>query len=860
MAYILHVHYDNSDKREVMRISDSGRYNQMNYYQNTLQNKLNTANTKIASGLKIQNGYQDSNINDQNLKYGFEENTLDQNIDVAKSAHTSTLNTDKALSELSSTMEQFKTKLIQAASDVHSNTSRQAIALDLEKLKAHMINVANTSIGDEYLFAGSKVDRKPFDSKGNYYGNDENLNALVSSNNLVPYNVTGKALFLGKDLDKQKHITTNIKMFNQSKLHPDIMDALNRTAEPQEVFIQTGDTLRDLIGDNDDDPSNDSKEYFYLQGVRPDGGAFKAKFALDKAYTKKEDATTVNDLLDQIGRAYGNTSDNKVVDVSLNAWGEIEIKDLTTGNATIDFHMISSDRDVDNLEQLRTSNARVTSYVKSPFLTDRSLSSLQGVSNPYDHRILDLSSPFITQDNTPANRNTKLSEILGPSATSLEISGTRPNHKDGTIDPTPLEPIVLSVDLTLQDVMNTIKAHFGGDLQVELSEDGRLRLIDKNIKNQAHDSKTPPFDGAHGLSLKLRTLDGKGKEVKALPTDYANEYQKTYFTHNGAHLVGNISQVIPKTMDYATGATKLSEVMGTQIGEQSYILKLSDHNGIPLEAKLNLENQGAFLELPSKSGGAPYKIPLYNRNDTTPTLTKPNDFTYRQLMDAITLAMDYSNQDAKSYKQAQAQAPSQESKKAFLSLLKQADTRVDVRLNENGQMTIQDKMRSKTLMQFMLFDAKADDFSADLIKKDTPSIRLNANNALTIDQPHINFFKQLDGVIDSVRSGIYRPDALQGNYNEQMRNLGIQNNIELVDHLSDHIEKIIATNGAHSRSFAHILRRNEVLKSQVQAIRGDTVGTDIAETYNKFSQLRNNYDAVLSSSSKINQMGLTHYL
>ncbi|CCF79739.1 Flagellar hook-associated protein FlgL [Helicobacter bizzozeronii CCUG 35545] len=237
-----------------MRISDGGKYNQIHYYQNALQNKLNTANNKIASGLKIQYGYQDSNIDNQNLKYGFEENTLDQGLDVAQSAHTATLNTDKALGELSSTMEQFKTKLIQAASDAHSTTSRQAIALDLAHLKDHMINIANTSIGGEYLFGGSKVDRPPFDKAGNYYGNNEDLNALVGSHNLVPYNVTGHNLFLGKDLDKQKSITTNIKMLNQSKLHPDVMDALNSTANPQEVFITPEDTLRDLIGDDDNNP------------------------------------------------------------------------------------------------------------------------------------------------------------------------------------------------------------------------------------------------------------------------------------------------------------------------------------------------------------------------------------------------------------------------------------------------------------------------------------------------------------------------------------------------------------------------------------------------------------------------------
>lgn len=72
----------------------------MNNYQNALQNKINDANTQIASGLKIRYGYQNSGINNQNLKFQYEENTLDQGIDVAQNAYTSTLNTDKALARI----------------------------------------------------------------------------------------------------------------------------------------------------------------------------------------------------------------------------------------------------------------------------------------------------------------------------------------------------------------------------------------------------------------------------------------------------------------------------------------------------------------------------------------------------------------------------------------------------------------------------------------------------------------------------------------------------------------------------------------------------------------------------------------
>ena len=234
-----------------MRVTFGTKYNQMNYYQSTMQEKLTDINTKIASGLKIQYGYQDSSVFNQNLKLEHEELALEQGIDNSNTAFTRTLNTDKALSELSQTALQFKTKLIQAANDIHSPISREAIARDLQKLKEHMLNVANTSVGGEFLFAGSNVKTRPFDDDGTYRGNNERLETLISSKNLMPYNITGKELFFGRDSDGYKSITTNIKKYNHSLLNPDIMDKIKRGEIPQEVYIQATDTLRDLIGDDD---------------------------------------------------------------------------------------------------------------------------------------------------------------------------------------------------------------------------------------------------------------------------------------------------------------------------------------------------------------------------------------------------------------------------------------------------------------------------------------------------------------------------------------------------------------------------------------------------------------------------------
>ncbi|QEE94973.1 flagellar hook-associated protein FlgL [Helicobacter pylori] len=828
-----------------MRVTFGSKYNQMNNYQNALQNKINDANTQIASGLKIRYGYQNSDINNQNLKFQYEENTLDQGIDVAQNAYTSTLNTDKALQEFSKTMEAFKTKLIQSANDVHSETSRAAIANDLERLREHMINVANTSIGGEFLFGGSKVDRPPIDSEGKYHGNGEDLNALISSDNLVPYNISGQDLFLGADKDKHKLITTNIKLLNQNKLHPDVMDALEHSSLPEEVFIKPDDTLRELIGDNDKDPTNDPKEFFYLQGVRPDGSSFKEKFALSKAYQNQESATKVSDLLDKIAHAYGNTSQNKVVDVSLNNWGQIEIKNLTPGSENLDFHLISSDGDFDDLDALRSSAKRVTEYVKSAFVTDRSLSQVKAVPNMYNPKVLEIPSVFVTKDNVLANKNTKLSEIFGDKVETLKINASRLDDESAIKIPNlPINldiPILLDVkNSTIKDLKDAIKERFNNEVDVEIETNGRLRIIDNS-------SKESP------ISLALSTLDQKGLEVAGIPTNNASEYQKTYFNKEGAKLESNVAQIAQNGA--ANGSTKLSEVAKGSLENSVFNMKLNDVNGSFLEAQMILDNNGAFLSLPNG-----IKIPLYDPTSADIQASKPNEVTYRQLMDAMSIALNYSNTDPAIYQQISDNPTSKESKERFIGLLKQAKDNLSVNLNEEGKVIIQDNMHSNTKMQFMLFDKDSNDFSQNALHSDKPSLKLNANNALIIDKPSVNFFDQLENTITSVRKGIYRPDALGDTYSSDMRNLGIQNGITLIDHLSDHVEKMIAKNGSHGKAFENIIRRNEVLKTQVQSIRGETTGTDMAETYNKFSNLTNNYNAVLASTNKINNLSLTKYL
>lgn len=853
-----------------MRVTFGTKYNQMTNNQGALAQKLNDVNAKIASGLKIQHGWQDSSINNQNLKLEYDETTLNQGIDISKTAHTNTLNTDQALKDISETMNNFKVKLVQAANEVHTPTSREAIARDLESLKQHIINVGNTSIGGNFIFSGSKVSTMPLDNKGRYHGNDEDLRALISSENLVPFNVTGEELFYKSDNDRYKKITTNVPLLNQSKLHPDVMNLLDQNRESKEIYITENDTLRDLVGDSDHETNKNKKEYFYINGVKSNGESFKAKFELDIGYSNIKSATKVRDLLDRIGQAFGNTNATKVVEIRLNQWGQIEIKDLKNGSSSIDFHMISSNVNVDDVSSLEAIGANIKKYNTQNLPSAFSTSTLSGTNNLYDNRITHLLSTFVTKDNSIANEDTKLNNILDDKVRYIEISGNLPNTKDGKINNSPSKPpfIFSTENKTLGDLVNQIKNYFGGNIDVDI-DNGSINIYDKNVKSKNLDYNEPPFNGERGFSIKLTTLDQNGFETTGFNSLNGIKYAKTGFRKEGKELKGNVAQVISGTSKMAKEEDTLKSVVHNSLNNTNYILKVNDHNGFNVDAKIEFTPNGTFLRLPFKNQNEnemPLRgdilVPIFSPTDIPARVSNGDEITYRQLMDAMSIALNYSNEDIKSYVNTEINGmPTKENKKAYEELLHKAKFKLDINLDDDGKIVINDKLRSKTRMNIMLYDENISNFSEQSINEKKGVLRINANTAITIDDPKISFFSGLDEAIEAVRSGINRAGALNENrYTHEMSNRGIQNSIELIDHLSDHVEKVISKNGAHSRTFENAITRNEVIKNQVNGIKGETIGADIAETYNKFSNLSNNYQAVLSSTNKINQMSLVNYL
>jgi flagellar hook-associated protein 3 FlgL len=176
---------------------------------------------------------------------------------------------------------------------------------------------------------------------------------------------------------------------------------------------------------------------------------------------------------------------------------------------------------------------------------------------------------------------------------------------------------------------------------------------------------------------------------------------------------------------------------------------------------------------------------------------------------------------------------------------------VNVGLND-GKLFIEDKNNAVTKMKFEMHDSDTDSYDGS-----SPVFTFNSNNALTVDEPKVDIFHQLDDIIKSVREGKMRAD---GDDLSDPRHAGIESGIELIDHIFDHVNKLHTKIGAISKSLEHTQERNETLVTHVETLKSDVIDVDMAEASMKLQKLQLNYQAMLATIAKVNGLSLVNYM
>lgn len=804
-----------------MRLTNSLLYsNSLRNYRSSSE-QLYKINQQIASGMKIQNSYEDTGVYVDTMRLNYEISTLTQSSESSSKAKSFADNTDSTLTEITSKFDLFKTKLSQAANASNSSTSLEAIANELEAIKEQLIGLANTSINGQFLFSGSAVSTKPISADGTYNGNGESLTAVIGSGVELPYNIDGESLFLGTDSDYSKVVSTNVGMLNQTALHPAIMDNAGSDATASNVYITSTDTIRDMVGDTDSDTTNDPNAVFYLSGRNPSGETFNSKITMSST-------STVEDLLESIGNAYGNTSTNKVVNVSMNARGQIEVKDLTTGNQVLEMNIFgavdrnaaagtSGDADQTDINALlANSDVDIIEFNASNYASTNTASTITSRADIYETGVYRIGYPLENSSGDVAKASTLLSSVMPSNVDNILVGGTS---------------MAVTATTTVQDLMTAIETEYGLTAGSVRLEDGQM-IVD---------------DPSATLNATLVARDATNTAVAGFSIPDGINYTQRGFEKDGNELLGNVSQVVIATNEYATASTKLSEVAGVDtLNGKSLTLNFTNKNGVSNTATLNFSNAGSNVAIDLNGDGDTSDLnETFSILDGNGNPTSADDVTYQQLTDIMSMVtsgtlptdgVPAASTNAEEYNYA----------------IQTARNSVEVELDYKGRISILDRTASESKIEFSMFDNDAGNYNGTA----NTALSFMANDSVTIDNPTIDVFAQLDEMIAAVRSGTFRMDSTASD----PRNMGIQNALSQIDHIADHITKEHTKIGAYSNALNDAKTTADTLKVNVQTVQTDIVGVDVTEAYLTYTQISASYQAMMSTIVKVNSMSLLDYM
>ena len=435
-----------------MRITNKlNTYNSINQVQTGMKNLYKSYN-QLSSGLQIRNSYEGAGMYITNTRLEYEYATLSQIEDASKLADELMKNTDSTMSEMEKLLTQFKVKVTEAANATQTPTSREVIAKELETIRQQIVDLANTSVNGQFLFSGSLTNTKPFDYSGNYYGDDKRLNIVTGDGVKNAYNIPGYDLFYKADNDFKKQITTNVS-FTDNRF--DLVQNKDKTR-----YLEGSDKISYLIGlnyvkdntkgglewdkDFEQQPMNFPPTALYVQGVKPDGTSFKSAVLV-------QPTDTIQGMLDKIGALYGNTTTSKVVDVTINKSGQIQITDLKQGNTVLDFHAVAYTPQFQTRDELK--NATEAMAQQNPPLTGEWLTNqiLQGAFGNNNITTTPNQPVQVTIGNTQYSLNLHKTDFIFSKMTDTEGNDANGADYDNVYFETKDNKVIGNVSQVLKD-------------------------------------------------------------------------------------------------------------------------------------------------------------------------------------------------------------------------------------------------------------------------------------------------------------------------------------------------------------------------------------------------------------------------
>ena len=204
-----------------MRITTSLQYQNLTSNIESSLETLNTTQSQISSGKKLQTFSDDAAGASQSLVL---RSALGDNAQYQRDASAATAfltASEGALSSATSVLQSARQIALAGANSTQTPDSLAALGDQVDGAIQQLTQAANTQSGGRYLFGGTKTTTPPYDAAQTYQGNTGAINSTLGPNASVQINTDGAAAF-GPAFTALQNLKTHLAAGDATAISGDI--------------------------------------------------------------------------------------------------------------------------------------------------------------------------------------------------------------------------------------------------------------------------------------------------------------------------------------------------------------------------------------------------------------------------------------------------------------------------------------------------------------------------------------------------------------------------------------------------------------------------------------------------------------
>ncbi|MDT0126216.1 flagellar hook-associated protein FlgL [Paenibacillus sp. RRE4] len=190
-----------------MRITNNMLGSQLLMNLNRNAQQMNTTQTQLATGRKINKPSDDPVGITYSLRYRAELSSNEQYQKNVDSAVSWLEFNDTVLNQAGNVVQRLRELTVQATTGTNPQTALDSINEEVKQLKEQLVDISNSKLNGKYIFNGETYDVKPYDFPSNADGTLDTTNAasvvtdqgkinfIVGESVQLPINVSGNEVF-----------------------------------------------------------------------------------------------------------------------------------------------------------------------------------------------------------------------------------------------------------------------------------------------------------------------------------------------------------------------------------------------------------------------------------------------------------------------------------------------------------------------------------------------------------------------------------------------------------------------------------------------------------------------------------------